>query len=59
MNKTDKILNVGCGSSRMSEEMYEEGYENIINIDFSPKVIVKWMKEQNQNVLKWFSKRWM
>ena len=39
MNKTDKILNVGCGSSRMSEEMYEEGYENITNIDFSPKVI--------------------
>ena len=39
MNKTDKILNIGCGNSRMSEEMYEDGYENITNIDFSSKVI--------------------
>lgn len=39
MTKTDKILNIGCGNSRLSEEMYEDGYENITNIDFSTKVI--------------------
>ena len=39
MTKTDKILNVGCGNSRLSEEMYEDGYENITNIDYSSKVI--------------------
>ena len=39
MTKNDKILNVGCGNSRLSEEMYEDGYENITNIDYSSKVI--------------------
>lgn len=34
-----KILNVGCGNSRMSEEMYAEGYTDITNIDISPYVI--------------------
>ncbi len=39
ISKNAKILNVGCGNSRLSESMYEDGYENIINIDFSNKVI--------------------
>ena len=39
IEKENKILNVGCGNSRMSEEMYEDGYENITNIDFSNKAI--------------------
>ena len=39
MTKTDNILNIGCGNSRLSEEMYEDGYENIYNIDYSTKVI--------------------
>lgn len=39
MKKEDNILNVGCGNSRLSEEMYEDGYETITNIDYSTKVI--------------------
>ena len=39
ISKNAKILNIGCGNSRLSEGMYEDGYENIINIDFSNKVI--------------------
>jgi ubiquinone/menaquinone biosynthesis C-methylase UbiE len=39
IQKENKILNIGCGNSRMSEEMYEDGYEDITNIDFSNKVI--------------------
>lgn len=39
MTKNDKILNLGCGNSRLSEELSEEGYEDITNLDFSPKVI--------------------
>ena len=39
MTKNDKILNVGCGNSRLGEELSEEGYEDITNIDFSNKVI--------------------
>lgn len=39
MTKNDKILNVGCGNSRLSEELSEEGYEDITNMDYSNKVI--------------------
>ena len=41
----DKIVNIGCGNSRMSEEMYDEGYKHIVNIDFSP-VCIAAMKEK-------------
>ncbi|MCQ2820895.1 MAG: class I SAM-dependent methyltransferase [archaeon] len=39
MDKQDEILNIGCGNSRLSEEMYEDDYHKITNIDFSNKVI--------------------
>ena len=39
MTKNDKILNLGCGNSRLGEDLSEEGYEDITNIDFSAKVI--------------------
>jgi 2-polyprenyl-3-methyl-5-hydroxy-6-metoxy-1,4-benzoquinol methylase len=29
-----KILNLGCGNSKLPEEMYEEGFRNIKNIDY-------------------------
>ena len=39
VNKSDKILMVGCGNSLLSEKMYEDGFENIVNVDFSGLVI--------------------
>jgi SAM-dependent methyltransferase len=45
--KTIRILVVGCGSSEFSENMYDEGYENIVNIDTS-EVVIKDMKERNK-----------
>lgn len=30
---------VGCGNSKLSEQLYNIGYKNIINIDFSTFVI--------------------
>jgi 2-polyprenyl-3-methyl-5-hydroxy-6-metoxy-1,4-benzoquinol methylase len=39
------VLNAGAGNSRLSEEMHEEGYANITNIDIS-NVCVKAMKEK-------------
>jgi len=35
----DKILILGCGNSSLSEDLYRDGYRNIVNIDFSPVVI--------------------
>ena len=36
---------VGCGNSKLSGQMFKNGYSNVINIDISPSVIAQ-MKEQ-------------
>ena len=43
-----KILNLGCGNSEFSENMYDDGYHNIKNIDISHNVI-NLMKERSKN----------
>ncbi|CAI2380445.1 unnamed protein product [Moneuplotes crassus] len=48
INTSSTILNLGCGNSRMSEEMYEEGYENITNVDISPSVIKAMAEEYEE-----------
>ncbi|CAD7961743.1 unnamed protein product [Amoebophrya sp. A25] len=45
MNPKSSVLVVGAGNSRMSEEMYDEGYQNITNID-SSNVAMKAMAEK-------------
>uniref|UniRef100_A0A8C6TBF5 eEF1A lysine and N-terminal methyltransferase n=1 Tax=Neogobius melanostomus TaxID=47308 RepID=A0A8C6TBF5_9GOBI len=35
----DKVLVVGCGNSELSEQMYDVGYKQLINIDISETVI--------------------
>jgi len=48
MAKEDKILNLGCGNSRLCEDLSEEGFEDITNLDFSPKAI-NIMEERYKN----------
>jgi SAM-dependent methyltransferase len=36
-----RILIVGCGNSKFSEQLYDYGYHNLVNIDFSPVIIQK------------------
>jgi len=38
---SNTILNIGCGKSLLSEQMYDNGYEQQVNIDFSEKVIAE------------------
>lgn len=45
--ETSEILNVGCGNSLFSEELYDKGFKYIKNIDFSNNVIKK-MKKRNK-----------
>ena len=45
MKPTDNILNVGCGTSRFSEDMYDDGYEKITNIDTS-ELVINQMREK-------------
>ncbi|XP_067943834.1 eEF1A lysine and N-terminal methyltransferase-like [Watersipora subatra] len=42
----DKILMVGCGNSKLSEDLYDLSYHNIVNIDISEQVI-KQMNQKN------------
>ncbi|KIK61663.1 hypothetical protein GYMLUDRAFT_73176 [Collybiopsis luxurians FD-317 M1] len=44
-DRSSKILMLGCGNSKMSAEMYDDGYHNIVNIDYSSVIIDK-MKER-------------
>jgi ubiquinone/menaquinone biosynthesis C-methylase UbiE len=46
--KKCKFLELGCGNSTMSFDLYELGYKNITSIDFSSIVIEK-MKEKYKN----------
>ena len=39
LDKACKIINLGCGNAEFSENMYDDGYKNIINIDIAPNVI--------------------
>ena len=59
MTKSDKILNIGCGNSKLSEDLSEEGYEDITNIDFSTKVITIMEQTYKENSQKCNSKLWM
>jgi len=54
--KSSKILMFGCGNSDMSEKMYEDGYESIVNIDISENVI-NFLKERLQERMP--NMRWM
>lgn len=36
-----QILMLGCGNSDMSEKMYRQGYENILNVDISENLLEK------------------
>ena len=47
---SDRILNLGCGNSSLSASLYEKGYQNIDNIDFSQTVISS-MKERTQYMM--------
>ena len=52
--KNHLILIPGCGNSAMSAEMYNDGYLNIVNNDFSPVVIEQMAKRYKEMTsMKW------
>ncbi|EIW79149.1 S-adenosyl-L-methionine-dependent methyltransferase [Coniophora puteana RWD-64-598 SS2] len=40
-DKSARILMLGCGNSTLSQDMYDDGFKNIVNIDFSGVLIEK------------------
>lgn len=58
LNKSYKILNVGCGNSKMGEKLYNMGYNdnNIYNLDFSENILKNMYKKYKNYKMKWFLK---
>ncbi|KAI0060635.1 S-adenosyl-L-methionine-dependent methyltransferase [Artomyces pyxidatus] len=55
-DKTSRILMLGCGNSTLSQDMYDDGYKNIVNIDYS-SVVVDQMRARHQSArpeMKWY-----
>lgn len=55
LDKAARILMLGCGNSKLSEQMYDDGYGHIVNIDISESVIHQ-MKEGHDakgKVMEW------
>ena len=50
VRKSDRILMLGCGNSMLSEDMYNDGYRNIVNIDFS-SIVMNNMKRKCQRLV--------
>lgn len=46
--KGHRLLHVGCGSSLLTEEMYDAGYQDIVNIDISSFVVQR-MQARNKD----------
>ncbi|KIM44617.1 hypothetical protein M413DRAFT_442578 [Hebeloma cylindrosporum] len=46
--KSSRILMLGCGNSKLSEDMWEDGYRNIVNIDYSGILIEQMQKRHSQ-----------
>ncbi|XP_029474834.1 eEF1A lysine and N-terminal methyltransferase [Rhinatrema bivittatum] len=42
----DKVLVVGCGNSELSEQLYDVGYQQLVNIDIS-ETVIRHMTERN------------
>ncbi|PVU95880.1 hypothetical protein BB561_001518 [Smittium simulii] len=51
--KTLSILMLGCGNSSLSEDMYNDGYQDITNIDFSEIVIQQMSERCSELDMKW------
>ncbi|XP_053247140.1 eEF1A lysine and N-terminal methyltransferase isoform X3 [Podarcis raffonei] len=45
----DSILVAGCGNSELSEQLYDEGYQDITNVDIS-EVVIKQMQERSAHL---------
>jgi len=39
---------LGCGNSTLSEDMYDDGYKNIVNVDYSP-IVIERMRARNHD----------
>ena len=48
LQRSDRILNVGCGNGELTEEMFDDGYAGLVNSDISA-VVVEQMADRNRH----------
>ena len=48
-DKEKSIIHLGCGNSICGERLYKAGFQNIVNVDYSPTVIRN-MKTMNEGI---------
>lgn len=55
LKKSDNILIVGCGNSTFSKDLYDAGFTNLTNIDYSGVVIEKMRQKHSVDcpLMKW------
>jgi hypothetical protein len=54
LHQHSRILILGCGNSKFSEDLYHGGYPNIVNIDYSSIVIQQMqLRHQDKPTVKW------
>ena len=54
LQTNSRILILGCGNSRFSEDLYNDGYIHITNVDYSEKVIHRMkLKHQDKSSMEW------
>jgi len=55
LQRSHKILNIGCGNSKFSEQLYDDGYTDILNTDISKTVIdqMRQRYEGNRPLMRW------
>ncbi|PIA13463.1 S-adenosyl-L-methionine-dependent methyltransferase [Coemansia reversa NRRL 1564] len=53
-SKDTRILMLGCGNSTLSGDMYDDGYKDILNIDYSDVVIEQMrQRSRHQHMMRW------
>ncbi|KAF9006021.1 S-adenosyl-L-methionine-dependent methyltransferase [Cyathus striatus] len=45
-NKSSRIIMLGCGNSKLSEDMWDDGYKYIVNTDYS-NILIQKMRERH------------
>ncbi|KAG1445202.1 hypothetical protein G6F55_012044 [Rhizopus delemar] len=60
LNKSEKILHLGCGNSELPFDMSDAGYKEIVNIDYAETVIrrmkaVTQEKQKDYSGLSWYT----
>ena len=50
VSQKETVLDIGCGYGRTLDELYQNGYHNLVGIDFSKGMITRRRQESRKSV---------